>query len=139
MFRLIYLPDPLAAPKSAQDAMAENAAALAGGVEGRLRMRTHLARERDPHLAIEAKRRWADKHAGRLPCAVCSVEVGVSVDRPLIHAHHLFSLGDRPADGARTRIEDLAMLCPNCHGEIHLPRDDGSYRTPDELRVDLGS
>lgn len=117
--------------------MAENAAALAGGVEGRLRMRSHLSRERNPHLSVQAKRRWADKHGGRFPCAVCAAEIGVSVGRPMIHAHHLFSLGERPADGTLTRIEDLAMLCPNCHAEIHLPRDDGSYRSLEELRDEL--
>lgn len=134
VFRLLYMPDPLSAPKSAQDTMAENAAALVSGVEGRVRMRSHLTRERDVHLVFEAKRRWAEKHDGRLPCEVCETEVGASVERPLIHAHHLFSLGERPKSGSRTRIDELAMLCPNCHAEIHLPRSDGSYRTVEQLR-----
>jgi predicted HNH restriction endonuclease len=55
----------------------------------------------------------------------------------VIHAHHLFSLGERPAGGSRTRIDELAMLCPNCHAEIHLPRNDGSYRAVEELRAEL--
>ena len=134
VFRLVYLPDPLAAPKSPQDRIAENAAALTGGIEGRLKMRTHLTRERDPRLAHEAKRRWAEKHGGRLPCAVCATEVGSSVGRPLIHAHHLHSLGTRPEAGSRTRVEDFAMLCPNCHAEIHLPLDDGTYRSVEDLK-----
>jgi hypothetical protein len=137
VFRLVYLPDPLSAPKSPQDQMAENAAALLSGIEGRLKMRSHLTRERDSHLAVEAKRRWAEQHGGRLPCAVCETEIGVSVGRPLIHAHHLFSLGDRPDGGTRTRLDDLAMLCPNCHAEIHLPREDGTYRSVEELRAEL--
>ncbi len=137
VFRLLYMPDPLSAPKSAQDAMTENAAALVSGVEGRVRMRSHLTRERDVHLVYEAKRRWAKKHNGRLPCEVCATEIGISVGRPMIHAHHVFSLGDRPEDGAQTRVEELAMLCPNCHAEIHLPRSDGSYRTVAELRAEL--
>jgi 5-methylcytosine-specific restriction protein A len=137
VFRLLYMPDPLSAPISAQDAMAENAAALASGIEGRVQMRSHLTRERDVHLVYEAKRRWAEKHNGRLPCEVCEAEVGVSVGRPMIHAHHLFSLGERPDGGSRTRIDELAMLCPNCHAEIHLPRRDGNYRTVEELRSGL--
>ena len=137
VFRLLYVPDPLSAPKSAQDTMAENAAALVSGVEGRVRMRSHLTRERDVHLVYEAKRRWAYKHDGRLPCEVCETEVGVSVGRPMIHAHHLSSLGERPEGGSRTRIDELAMLCPNCHAEIHLPRGDGSYRSVEELRSEL--
>jgi len=138
VFRLLYVPDPLAAPKSAQDRMAENTAALVSGVEGRLRMRTHLTRERNVHFVYEAKRCWAEKHDGRLPCEVCEAEIGALVGRPMIHAHHLFSLGERPVGGSRTRIEELAMLCPNCHAEIHLPRSDGSYRTVGDLRDDLG-
>jgi predicted HNH restriction endonuclease len=134
VFRLVYLPDPLAAPKSPEDQVAENAAALATGIEGRLKMRTHLTRERDPRLAYEAKRRWAEQHGGRLPCAVCGTEIGGSVGRPLIHAHHIYSLGDRPDGGSRTSVEDFAMLCPNCHAEIHLPKEDGTYRTLEELK-----
>ena len=36
--------------------------------------------------------------------------------------------------GARTSVDDFAMQCPNCHAEIHLPREDGTYRTLEELK-----
>lgn len=50
---------------------------------------------------------------------------------------YLYSLSERPDGGARTSVDDFAMLCPNCHAEIHLPREAGAYRSVEELRGEL--
>jgi len=92
-----------------------------GAVEGELRvaLTRHRAREswlRDVKIA-EAK----SANAGRLPCEVCGfdfLEAYGEIGRDYAQIHHLKPLGGR-ASPSLTRLDDLAVVCANCHVMIH--------------------
>lgn len=97
--------------------------------EGRRVERKHYLRERSSALVEKAKKEYALKNDGRLPCEVCGFDFrecyGSHGDR-YIEAHHIIPLSELcSADGAKTRLEDLAMVCSNCHRMLHrAPRID---------------
>lgn len=91
--------------------------------EGRLVLRQHLRRERDPVLR-EAKRKDALRKNRSLACEVCGFDF-VAVYGPIgdgfCEVHHIRALGE--ADGeVHTRLSDLAIVCSNCHRMIHRQR-----------------
>ncbi|WP_435256596.1 HNH endonuclease [Thioclava sp. FR2] len=93
--------------------------------EGALISRVHLERERDPRVVREAKKRFRERH-GKLYCEVCGWNPDVSYlglhDSPqLIEAHHDVPLASLDYSG-QTRLEDIRLLCPNCHRAIHSAR-----------------
>ncbi|WP_405847976.1 HNH endonuclease [Streptomyces niveus] len=49
-----------------------------------------------------------------------------------IEVHHLLPL--HVAGPRETRLEDLALLCANCHRMCHRSHQGTSWRTPDALR-----
>lgn len=107
--------------------------------EGALHARIHLHRERNSSVVRLAKSRFIEKH-GTLFCEACKwrpvpphAPTGLS-DR-VIEAHHDVPLSS-PHHGGETRIDDIRMLCPNCHRIIHAARP---WRTVDELRVEIAS
>lgn len=88
--------------------------------EGDLRFVQHLRRERDPRI-VEAKRRSIIDATGKLNCEVCSFdfrEVYGQRGDGFCEVHHIVPLSERPC-GAQTRLEDLAIVCSNCHRMLH--------------------
>jgi predicted HNH restriction endonuclease len=85
-------------------------------------MRTHLKREaglREAKIA-EASRNSPD---GRLLCEVpgCGFDFEARYGKPgkgYIQVHHLEPLGTREK-ASETRLEDLALICANCHVMVH--------------------
>src|SRR5260221_430530 len=62
------------------------------------------------------------KHAASLDCEVCGfsfVRAYGSGASDYCEVHHLLPLSD-VEHSARTRMEDLAILCANCHRVVHL-------------------
>jgi len=101
--------------------------------EGRLLTRLHISRERNRKL-VEEKKNLALKNLGRLACEVCDFDfllVYGERGRGFIEVHHLQPLHTLVA-GARTRLEDLALLCANCHRMLHARNP---WLTPPELRA----
>ena len=89
-------------------------------IEGDPRLFFDIRRERNPALA-RAKREAMRRPDGQLMCEVCrflipQVYPGLSGD--VCEVHHRRPLAEA-ADAVTTRLEDLAMLCPNCHRAIH--------------------
>jgi 5-methylcytosine-specific restriction protein A len=85
--------------------------------EGHQRLVLHLQRERNQTIVRNKKKR-----AASLDCEAC----GFSFDRAYGSAagdycevHHLLLLSE-VEDTTRTRVEDLAILCANCHRVVHL-------------------
>jgi 5-methylcytosine-specific restriction enzyme A len=107
--------------------------------EGRLLIRRHVARERDPRLRrrkIEAVLR----EGGSVTCETCGFDFAETYGdrgRGYIECHHIVPL--HTTTGPRTtRPNDLALLCANCHRMIHARPP---WLTPQELRsllVDRG-
>jgi predicted HNH restriction endonuclease len=102
-------------------------------VEGQLALRIHLARERDPRIVAQKKRA-----AASLACEACGFLFRArygTVAADYCEIHHLLPLAQSDS-GHATRLDDLAILCANCHRVSHL-------RTPpftvDEIRAMLQS
>ena len=92
-------------------------------VEGRILTRMHLVRERDPRAAAEKKRVELER-TGRLRCEPCSFdffEIYGEHGRGYIECHHRIPLADL-AESRTTRLEDLALVCANCHRMLHRGR-----------------
>ena len=87
--------------------------------EGRKRLRIHYSRER----ASQRKQKIAltIKLNGELRCEVCEIteEKYISIrTHSIFEVHHIIPLAK--ADGEiETKLEDLAVLCANCHKAIH--------------------
>jgi len=89
-------------------------------VEGDPRLFFHLRRERDPALA-RAKREAVQAAKGRLECEACGFATKVTfpdLGGEVCEIHHRLPLG-AASDAVETRLEDLAVLCANCHRAIH--------------------
>ena len=89
--------------------------------EGVKRFRLHIFRERSQSLVLKKKQK-AQKDSGQLECEVCSLvfaEVyGKKFGDGFIECHHRRPLSelDKPA---RTTLDDLALVCSNCHSMLH--------------------
>ncbi len=88
--------------------------------EGAEKRRLHLIRERSPGVVRKAKELRARSDPA-LCCDACGFsyterygERGVG----FIEAHHIVP-HSKLRKGSRTRVEDLALLCANCHRMIH--------------------
>ena len=105
--------------------------------EGKLLTRTHRVRERRPELVAACKKR-AKKLHGFLACAACSFNFGNiygSDAEHIIDCHHIKPVHTLGEDG-ETHIDDLVLLCPNCHRLVHSFRP---WLTVEELKLRLGS
>lgn len=104
--------------------------------EGRLLTRKHLSRERNRKL-VEAKRKQVVKTFGKLECEVCGFDfAAVYGDRGegFIECHHKKPLATL-TESAKTHIDDLALVCANCHRIIHRTKD---WLTVEQLRHMIG-
>lgn len=88
--------------------------------EGRLLTALHRRRERNPKLARQKKEQALKRH-GTLVCQACGFDFAARYgDRGhgFIECHHRRPLSEI-RDSQRTRLEDLALVCSNCHRMIH--------------------
>lgn len=101
----------------------EEASGIAQAPEGRMFTRVHVARERDPRLVKECKRRFLKKHK-RLFCEACGFDFGVTYgdDKSgIIDCHHTNPVHTLDP-GHETKVKDLVLLCSNCHRVVHSTR-----------------
>jgi hypothetical protein len=91
--------------------------------EGRILYRKHRARERDSKIARLAKNRRLQQ-TGTLDCDACGFsfsktygEIGVG----FIEAHHTIPVSQL-AGKQKTHINDIALVCSNCHRMLHWTR-----------------
>jgi hypothetical protein len=85
--------------------------------EGRRCLVLHLQRERNQTVTRNKK-----KLAASLDCEVCGFSFGRvygSAASDYCEVHHLLPLSE-VENTTRTRMEDLAILCANCHRVVHL-------------------
>ncbi len=86
--------------------------------EGRVVTEAHLRRERNPKL--RSKLLAARRAIGPLACDVCAREgSGPNADlaQAIFEAHHILPLS--AGEVRATRLADLALLCANCHRQVH--------------------
>ncbi|GIP52922.1 HNH endonuclease [Paenibacillus vini] len=88
--------------------------------EGKELLRLHKVRERDPQLIKDAKKRFKKLH-GELFCEACGInfeKVYGERGKDFIEGHHKKPVSEMK-DGETTKVEDISMLCSNCHRMIH--------------------
>lgn len=94
-----------------------------GFAEGKKVLRQHIDRERNATLRKKAKERFIHQH-GRLYCECCGFDFEKTygeLGKDYIEAHHIKPISAMQ-DGERTKVEDMVMLCSNCHRMIHRKR-----------------
>jgi 5-methylcytosine-specific restriction protein A len=118
--------------------MAENLAQpveedFAEAIEGGLVTRLHRTRERNAQITKRKKEDVLRRH-GRLRCEACAFDFEASYGdrgRGFIECHHLRPVSDIVGQGI-TRLNDLALLCSNCHRMVHAK---APWLSLDELRA----
>lgn len=89
--------------------------------EGGRVQKTHLIIERN-RSNIVRKRKAVLEAKGSLACQICGFDFRKNYDLPsgdFCEVHHSKQLSNRKVP-AKTPLEDLAVLCANCHRAIHL-------------------
>jgi predicted HNH restriction endonuclease len=93
------------------------------GFEGEQRSRYILHRRRE--ASVRAKKimavLWLHKS---LKCEVprCGFDFALTygeLGKEFAYVHHLKPLGEAPAEGRKIELNDLAIVCANCHAMIH--------------------
>ena len=72
----------------------------------------------------DAKERFIKEH-GKLYCEVCGfdfTEKYGELGKSFIEAHHLKPVSELK-EGEKTNINDLVMVCSNCHSMIHRHKE----------------
>jgi hypothetical protein len=88
--------------------------------EGATQRRLHLLRERNQTVVAQAKALGLEQDP-MLRCEVCGfsfIEIYGELGRDFIEAHHKQPVAELKP-GSRTRVEDIALVCPNCHRMLH--------------------
>jgi putative restriction endonuclease len=91
--------------------------------EGKKVLRKHILYERNPKLMIEAKKRFKELN-GKLFCEICEFDFEEKygeIGKDFIEGHHTIPVSEMK-EGAKTKIEDIVMVCSNCHKMIHRKR-----------------
>jgi len=88
--------------------------------EGKLLTRVHRFRERDRAI-IKKKKDKALKETGRLQCEGCGFDFSETYGKHgngFIECHHLKPVSEI-VSGEKTTLNDLSLVCSNCHRMIH--------------------
>jgi 5-methylcytosine-specific restriction enzyme A len=106
---------------------------IAEAPEGRVVTRMHRSRERNGEIVGNKKASVLKKH-GRLQCEGCNFDFEHFYGergRGFAECHHVNPVSTL-APGQRTRLDDLAIVCANCHRMIHAK---APWLAMDELRA----
>jgi len=91
--------------------------------EGKELYLLHRSKERNKHLIKLAKQRHLQKD-DKLSCQVCSfsfVQHYGEIGHGFIEAHHIYPISELTEETI-TRVEDIALVCSNCHRMLHRQR-----------------
>lgn len=83
----------------------------------------HVIRERDPEVIKRAKQNA--KKEGKLCCIACGFDfakVYGELGDGYIEGHHTKPISKKPKQGEETKVEDIALVCSNCHRMLHRIR-----------------
>ena len=105
------------------------------GKEGRLLVRLHVYRERDRKFARRVREHYKSLGGGQLVCHACGcmpTEVYGPVGESSMEAHHKIPIEQLQPDSV-TLVEDMAMLCANCHRVVHSKKPCLTVESVNEL------
>jgi len=91
--------------------------------EGRILTRLHRTRERDRKI-VERRKAKALRDHGSLYCEACGFNFATRYGERgngFIECHHTKPVSAL-LPGEKTKLEDLALLCANCHRIVHIRR-----------------
>lgn len=100
-----------------------------GVMEGKERLITHIARERNREIVYEKKQQALNQ--GILKCCVCEFSFIDSFGTEFIECHHIKPISE--SGETTTKLENLELVCPNCHRMLHR-KFEGHFLSIDELR-----
>lgn len=89
--------------------------------EGKELLKQHIKKERSTKLIRDAKKQFKKKN-GHLYCEICGIDfekIYGEIGKDFIEAHHNKQQVSDMDEDNNTKIEDLVMLCPNCHSMVH--------------------
>ncbi|MCU5742468.1 HNH endonuclease [Bacillus cereus] len=92
-----------------------------GFSEGKQILRTHLSYERNNQVIPLAKEHFKQQHGGKLFCEICGFdfyETYGELGKDYIEGHHKIPVSQLK-EGEKTRLEDIIMVCSNCHRMLH--------------------
>lgn len=104
--------------KTSEDSLSDDS--MGSGIEGKPIWRLHKTRERNKGLVSKKKKSVLDT-TGKLECEVCRIdfaEVYGDIGFGFAECHHKNPLSLRDGN-EETTLDDLAILCANCHRMIH--------------------
>jgi len=131
-YAICYTPDFLVSEKKSEYAPDLEVDDIVSRGEGRLVARLHFIRERDRSLII-TKKRQALTAGARLVCEVCNFDFEDfygSIGADFCEVHHLKPLHSLKGETVTT-LDDLAIVCSNCHRMIHR---ETPFLTPGDLQ-----
>lgn len=91
--------------------------------EGREVEKKHKLRERNQAAIRTAKELLKKKH-GKLFCQVCGFDFYSKygeIGRDFIEGHHTLPISELKGE-VKTKVEDIALVCSNCHRMLHRKR-----------------
>lgn len=91
--------------------------------EGRILSKIHKSRERSRKLVAKKKRQIL-KETGRLECEACGFDFHErygALGDGFAECHHTKPVSELNP-GEKTKVQDLAILCANCHRMVHRQR-----------------
>jgi len=97
--------------------------------EGKQQLVSHIVKERNRKIVNEKKQQAIKNN--NLKCEVCSFSFSATYANDFIECHHIIPIGQ--AGIRETRLEDLALVCANCHRMLHK-KFDGQYLSINQLQ-----
>lgn len=92
-----------------------------GMTEGERKLRSHYRRERSGKLRNIKLKQFLKVH-GKYFCEICGETMGIryppTLDERIYEVHHRKPLAQADAP-VQTTLDDLALLCANCHRSVH--------------------
>lgn len=106
-------------------------ASASSSQEGERRLRAHHVRERSPRLREDKIKEFRRLHK-RLFCELCMEEESgkypPTFGERVFEVHHRAPLA-AASTPVRTTLNDLVVLCANCHRSVHATKDvDGNFK-----------
>ncbi len=91
--------------------------------EGKIKYELHTRKERNKKL-VALKKKLAYEINPLLPCEICGISLKQKYGKTgdgIIEAHHVFPIS-LLTEETKMKLEDLILVCPNCHRMIHHKR-----------------
>lgn len=95
-----------------------------GFIEGKEILQKHILKERNHALKTEAIKRFKSNNNNQVYCEICGFSFSEKygdIGKDFIEIHHTKPISEMK-ENERTKIEDISLLCSNCHSMIHRKR-----------------